>query len=52
MIAGDAGPPFMPPTARVPSKAMPHHYPRMLQGPAHDVNPGVLAPVLVEFFTT
>jgi hypothetical protein len=33
------------------------HYPaqarlRMLEGQTHDVNPGVLAPVLVDFFTS
>lgn len=34
------------------SKALPHGQLRMLEGQTHDVDPGVLAPVLVEFFTS
>lgn len=39
----------MPPTARALSKAMPHGQLRMLAGQNHNVNPGVLAPVMVDF---
>jgi hypothetical protein len=38
-------------TARALSQAIPQGQLRMLAGQAHQVNPGVLAPVLVEFFT-
>jgi len=51
LIAGDAGSPFTPLTAEALSKAMPHGQLRILQGQTHEVNPGVLAPVLVDFFT-
>ena len=50
VMAGDAGLPFMPDAARVLSRAMPRGQLRMLPGQTHEVNPGVLAPVLVEFF--
>jgi pimeloyl-ACP methyl ester carboxylesterase len=49
VMAGDAGLPFMPGTARVLSRAIPQGQLRMLEGQTHQVNPGVLAPVLVEF---
>jgi hypothetical protein len=52
VMAGDAGLPFMPGAARVLSQAIPRGQLRMLAGQAHEVNPGVLAPVLVEFFTS
>ncbi len=52
VIAGDASLPFMPHTARALSQAMPQGHLRMLEGQTHDVNPGVLAPVLVDFFTS
>jgi len=52
VIAGDASLPFMPGTARALSNAMPHGQLRILEGQTHDVNPGVLAPVLVDFFTS
>jgi pimeloyl-ACP methyl ester carboxylesterase len=52
VIAGGASLPFMPHTARALSQAMPHGRLRMLEGQTHDVNPGVLAPVLVDFFTS
>ncbi|MGI9061102.1 MAG: alpha/beta fold hydrolase [Ktedonobacteraceae bacterium] len=42
---------FMYETARALSKAMPHAQLRTLEGQSHDVDPKVLAPVLVEFFT-
>jgi pimeloyl-ACP methyl ester carboxylesterase len=50
VMAGDAGLPFMPGTARVLSEAIPQGQLRMLPGQTHEVNPGALAPVLVEFF--
>jgi pimeloyl-ACP methyl ester carboxylesterase len=50
VMAGDASLPFMPDTARVLSRAIPQGQLRMLPGQTHEVNPGVLAPVLVEFF--
>jgi hypothetical protein len=52
VMAGDAGLPFMPVTARALSQAIPEGQLRMLEGQTHEVNPGVLTPVLVEFFTT
>jgi hypothetical protein len=42
----------MPDAARVLSQAIPHGRLRMLEDQTHEVNPGVLAPVLVEFFTS
>jgi pimeloyl-ACP methyl ester carboxylesterase len=50
VMAGDASLPFMPDTARVLSQAIPHGRLRVLAGQTHEVNPGVLAPVLAEFF--
>jgi hypothetical protein len=52
VMAGDTGLPFMPDAARVLSQAMPRGRLRMLPGQTHEVNPVVLAPVLVEFFTS
>ena len=52
VMAGDASLPFMPDAARVLSQAIPQGQLRMLAGQTHEVNPGVLAPVLVEFFTS
>ena len=52
VMAGDAGLPFMPDAARVLSQAMPQGRLRMLPGQTHEVNPAVLAPVLVEFFAS
>ena len=51
VMAGGASLPFMPPAAQALSKAMPHGQLRILEGQPHDVNPGVLAPVLVDFCT-
>ena len=51
VMAGDAGLPFMPDAARVLSQAIPQGQLRLLEGQTHEVNPGVLAPVLVEFLT-
>jgi hypothetical protein len=42
----------MPDAARVLSHAIPQGRLRMLEGQTHEVNPGVLAPVLLEFFTS
>lgn len=42
--------PFMHDTATKLAKAIPHAQHRTLEGQTHDVNPEVLAPVLVEFF--
>jgi pimeloyl-ACP methyl ester carboxylesterase len=50
VMAGDASLPFMPDAARVLSQAIPQGQLRMLEGQTHQVNPGVLAPVLTEFF--
>jgi pimeloyl-ACP methyl ester carboxylesterase len=52
VMAGDASLPFMPDAARVLSQAIPQGQLRTLEGQTHEVNPGVLAPVLVEFFTS
>ena len=52
VMAGDASLPFMPDAARVLSRAIPQGQLRTLEGQTHEVNPGVLAPVLVEFFTS
>ena len=52
VMSGDAGLPFMPDAARVLSQAIPRGELRMLAGQTHDVKPDVLAPVLVEFFTS
>ena len=52
VLSGDAGLPFMPDAARVLSEAIPQGRFRTLAGQTHEVNPGVLAPVLVEFFTS
>jgi pimeloyl-ACP methyl ester carboxylesterase len=52
VLAGDAGLPFMPDAARVLSQAIPRGQLRMLAGQTHAVDPRVLAPVLVEFFTS
>jgi pimeloyl-ACP methyl ester carboxylesterase len=52
VMAGDASLPFMPDAARVLSQAIPRGQLRTLEGQTHQVNPGVLAPVLVEFFTS
>jgi hypothetical protein len=49
VIDGGASLPFMHDTARTLSQAMPHAQHRTLEGQTHDINPGVLAPVLVEF---
>lgn len=50
VMHGGASFPFMADTAQALSQAMPHAALRALDGQGHDVNPGVLAPVLVEFF--
>jgi len=52
VIAGDAGLPFMPGAARALSQAIPQGQLRTLEGQTHEVHPAVLAPVLVEFFTS
>jgi pimeloyl-ACP methyl ester carboxylesterase len=52
VMAGDASLPFMPDAARVLSQTIPQGQLRTLEGQPHEVNPGVLAPVLVEFFTS
>src|SRR5215471_17044204 len=51
VMSGDAGLTFMPDAARVLSQAIPQGQLRMLAGQTHEVKPGVLAPVLVDFFT-
>jgi pimeloyl-ACP methyl ester carboxylesterase len=52
VMSGDAGLPFMPDAARVLSRAIPQGQLRMLEGQTHEVDPAVLAPVLVKFFTS
>ena len=52
VMAGDTSLPFMPDAARVLSQAIPQGRLRTLEGQTHEVSPGVLAPVLVEFFTS
>jgi pimeloyl-ACP methyl ester carboxylesterase len=52
VMAGDASLPFMPDAARVMSEAIPQGQLRMLEGQTHEVDPAVLAAVLVEFFTS
>ena len=51
VIAGDASLAFMPAAARILSEAMPHGQLRILADQPHNVDPGVLAPILTEFFT-
>ena len=52
VLAGGASLPFMAPTARALSEAMPHGRLRLLEGQTHNVNPPALAPVLVDFLTS
>ena len=52
VMAGDASLPFMPGAARALSQAIPQGQLRMLEGQTHEVSPGALATVLVEFFTS
>ena len=49
---GGASFPFMYDIAQALNKAMPNAQLLTLEGQRHDVNLEVLAPVLVEFFTT
>jgi pimeloyl-ACP methyl ester carboxylesterase len=50
VIAGGADFPWMPETAQTLAAAMPNGETRRLEGQGHDVDPAVLAPVLIEFF--
>jgi hypothetical protein len=50
VISGGASFPFMRETAEALAKALPNGQTRNLEGQSHDVNPAVLAPVLVGFF--
>jgi pimeloyl-ACP methyl ester carboxylesterase len=50
VLNGDASLPFMHGTAVTLSQAMPDGRQRTLAGQTHDIDAGVLAPVLVEFF--
>jgi pimeloyl-ACP methyl ester carboxylesterase len=52
LIAGDASLPFMPHAARALSQAMPQGQLRILKGETHNVNPAVLAPVLLKVLTS
>src|SRR5690348_16723234 len=52
VMAGDASLPFMPDAARVLSQAIPQGQFRTLEGQTHEVNPGALAPVLADFFSS
>jgi pimeloyl-ACP methyl ester carboxylesterase len=50
VVAGGADFPWMPETAQTLAAAMPNGETRRLEGQGHDVDPAVLAPVLIEFF--
>ena len=50
VIAGGADFPWMRQTAETLAAALPDGQVRILEGQGHDVDPGVLAPVLSEFF--
>lgn len=52
VIAGGASFPFMRETARALAEVIPDAQHRTLEGQEHDVDPAVLAPVLVEFFNS
>ncbi len=52
VMNGGASPTFMYVTAQALSKAIPNAQLRTLEGQTHDVDPNVLAPVLVEFFAS
>jgi pimeloyl-ACP methyl ester carboxylesterase len=52
VMAGGASLEFMTPTAQALSKAMPQGQLRILEGQTHSVDPGVLAPVLTDFFAS
>jgi pimeloyl-ACP methyl ester carboxylesterase len=52
VIAGDASLPFMLPTAKALSQAMPRGQLRVMEGQPHNADPGALAPVLAEFFAS
>jgi len=52
VMAGGAGYPFMRTTAKALADAIPDGQYRTLEGQTHDVSADVLAPVLVEFFTS
>jgi pimeloyl-ACP methyl ester carboxylesterase len=51
VVAGGADFPWMRQTAETLAEALPDGEVRILEGQGHDVDPGVLAPVLSEFFT-
>lgn len=51
VIAGGADFAFMTKTAQVLAGVMPHARAHILEGQSHNVQPEVLAPVLIEFFT-
>src|SRR5947199_7727786 len=51
VMNGGASYAFMYDTAQALSKAIPNAQFRTLEGQTHDVDPDVLAPVLVEFFS-
>ena len=51
VIAGGEDFPWMRQTAQALADALPDGRVRILEGQGHDVDPAVLAPVLVEFFT-
>ena len=50
IMNGEASYPFMHVTAMALARAMPRAQHRILEGQTHEVDPGALAPVLVEFF--
>ena len=50
-LCGGSSPPFMCASARTVSQAVPNGKFRKLDGQTHDVQPAVLAPVLIEFLS-
>ncbi len=52
IMHGDASYPFMGETARALTQAIPHAQLRTLAGQDHNINPEVLTPILVQFFTS
>ena len=51
VVAGGADFPWMPETAKTLAAAIPGAEVRQLEGQGHNVDPAVLAPVLIEFFS-
>jgi pimeloyl-ACP methyl ester carboxylesterase len=52
VLAGGADMPWMRDTAQALADALPHGHLEILDGQGHDVDPSVLAPALIRFFTS